>query len=86
MRMNPLLLTKDDTSLIIAMYEDKAIHCGSSSSTTETDSADVGDCQVEITASIKVECSIPNEVIQSHTLSIRTQETWTCSVYIHTKA
>ncbi|KAH3880686.1 hypothetical protein DPMN_004608 [Dreissena polymorpha] len=66
------------------MYEEKATHCGSSLSTTEPDS-DVGDCQVEITVPIRVECYILNEVIQSHILSIRMQETWTCSVYIHIK-
>ncbi|KAH3750821.1 hypothetical protein DPMN_185356 [Dreissena polymorpha] len=59
-----------------ALYEDKAIQCGSSQSTTVPDSANVGDCQVEITVPIRVECYILNEVIQSHILSIRTLETW----------
>ncbi|KAH3880768.1 hypothetical protein DPMN_004689 [Dreissena polymorpha] len=36
------------------MYEEKATHCGSSSSTTEPDS-EVGDCQVEITVPIRAE-------------------------------
>ncbi|KAH3737338.1 hypothetical protein DPMN_043921 [Dreissena polymorpha] len=78
--------TEDNTSLNTALYEDKAIQCGSSSSTTEPDSADVGDCQVEITVPIRVECYILNEVIQSHVLSICTIETLTFSVYIQIKA
>ncbi|KAH3872319.1 hypothetical protein DPMN_035534 [Dreissena polymorpha] len=46
--------TEDDTSLNTALYEDKATQCGSSSSTTEPDSAAVGVCQVEITVPIRV--------------------------------
>ncbi|KAH3807607.1 hypothetical protein DPMN_135953 [Dreissena polymorpha] len=49
----------DDTSLNTALYEDKATQGGSSSSTTEPDSA-------AITVSIRVECYILNEMIQSH--------------------
>ncbi|KAH3786449.1 hypothetical protein DPMN_164556 [Dreissena polymorpha] len=76
---------EDDTSLNTALYEDKTTHCVSSSSTTEPDSAAFGVCQVKITVPIRVECYILNAVIQSLILSIRTQETWTCSVYIHIK-
>ncbi|KAH3891031.1 hypothetical protein DPMN_015122 [Dreissena polymorpha] len=39
-----------------------------------------------LTVPIRVECNILNEVIQSHILSIPTQETCTCSVYIQIKA
>ncbi|KAH3857575.1 hypothetical protein DPMN_100185 [Dreissena polymorpha] len=60
--------------------------CGLSSSTTEPGSAAVGVCQVEINVPIRVECYILKEVIQSHILSICTQETWKCSVYIQIKA
>ncbi|KAH3733444.1 hypothetical protein DPMN_039872 [Dreissena polymorpha] len=41
---------------------------------------------VKLTVPIRVKCYVLNEVIQSHILSIRTQETWTCSVYIQIKA
>ena len=78
--------TEDNTSLNTALYEDKVTQCNSSSSTTEPDSADVGDCQVEITVPIRVECYILNEVIQSNLLSIRTLETWTFAFYIQIKA
>ncbi|KAH3693945.1 hypothetical protein DPMN_081384 [Dreissena polymorpha] len=49
MRMNPPLRTEDETSLNTALYEEKATQCGLSSSTIDSDSAEVGDCQVEIT-------------------------------------
>ncbi|KAH3731038.1 hypothetical protein DPMN_057043 [Dreissena polymorpha] len=58
------------------------MQCGYSSSTTEPDSADVGDCQVEITVPIRVECYILNEVIQRNLLSICTLKTLAFSVYI----
>ena len=77
---------EDDTSLNTGLYEEKAIHYGSSPSTTVPDSANVGDCQVEITVPIRVECYILNEVIQSNLLSIRTLETWTFAFYIQIKA
>ncbi|KAH3752863.1 hypothetical protein DPMN_187489 [Dreissena polymorpha] len=43
------------SALNIALYEDKETQCGSPSSTTKPNSADVGDFQVEITVPTRVE-------------------------------